>query len=74
MNKKKSKYDYYFDRALTNDEVKEVEAAVNKTTSANLYLTEEIVSLEEAERNFNLTRHQNRVETVSIVHIGDYDS
>ena len=74
VNKKKSKCDYHFDRALTDNEVKEVEAAVNKAISENLDLTEEMVSLDEADRNFNLIRLPDGVETVRIVHIGDYDS
>ncbi|SHO43765.1 alanyl-tRNA editing protein [Desulfopila aestuarii] len=74
VNKKKSKCDYRFDRLLTDNEVKEVEAEVNKAISANLDVTEEIVSLEEADRNFNLTRLPDGVETVRIVRIGDFDS
>lgn len=74
VNKKKSKCDYHFDRALTDDEAKEVEAAVNEAISANLEVTEEMISLEEATRNFNLTRLPGEVETVRIVHIGNYDS
>ena len=74
VNKKKSKCDYHFDRALTDDEAKEVEAAVNTAISANLGVTEEMVSLAEANRNFNLTRLPDGIETVRIVNIGDYDS
>jgi misacylated tRNA(Ala) deacylase len=74
VNKKKSKCDYHFDRALTDNEVKEVEAAVNKTISANQDVTEEMVSLEEADLNFSLIRLPDGVETVRIVHIGDFDS
>ncbi len=75
VNKKKSKCDYNnFDRALTDDEVKEVETAVNKAISANLSVTEEMVSFEEANQNFNLTRLPDGFETVRIVNIGDYDS
>ena len=73
VNKKKSKCDYHFDRALTDNEMKEVEEAVNKAISANLEVTEEIVSLAEAERNFNLARLPGEVETVRIVRIGDFD-
>ncbi len=74
VNKKKSKCDYHFDRALTDDEAKEVEAAVNKAISANLSVTEEMVALAEANRKFNLTRLPDGIETVRIVNIGDYDS
>lgn len=74
VNKKKSKCDYHFDRALTEEETKEVEAAVNTAISSNLDVTEKIVSREEAARNFNLIRLPEGAETVRIVHIGDYDS
>ncbi len=58
---------------VTDDETNEVEAEVNRVISANLYVTEEIVSLEKAARNFNLTRFPEGVETVRIVRIGGYD-
>jgi misacylated tRNA(Ala) deacylase len=74
MNKKKSKCDDHFDRSLTDNEVKEVEAAVNKAISANMDVTEAMVSKEVADRNFNLIRLPEGVETVRIVHIGDFDS
>lgn len=74
VNKKKSKCDYHFDRALTEDEAQEVETAVNRSISANLTVTEEMVSLEKARRSFNLARLPGGVETVRIVYIGDYDS
>ena len=74
VNKKKSKCDYHFDRALTGKETSEVEAAVNEAISAHLNVTEEMVSLEIADRTFNLTRLPDGVESVRIVHIGDYDS
>jgi len=74
VNKKKSKCDYHFDRALTDDEAKEVEAAVNAVISANLNVTEELISLQEANRNFNLTRLPDGVKTVRVVRIADYDS
>jgi len=74
VNEKKSKCDYHFDRALTDDETKEIEAVVNETISSNLDVTEDMVSCEDASRNFNLTRLPEGVETVRIVRIGDYDS
>jgi alanyl-tRNA synthetase len=74
VNRKKSKCDYHFDRALTDDEAREVEAAVNMTICANLDVTEERVSLKEAKQNFNLNRLPEGVKTVRVVHIGYYDS
>jgi len=74
VNEKKSKCDYHFDRALTDDETKEIEAVVNETISLNLDVTEDMVSCEDASRDFNLTRLPEGVGTVRIVRIGDYDS
>lgn len=74
VNKKKSKCDYHFDRALTDAEVEEIQAAVNAVISANMAVTDEVVSLVEANRNFNLNRLPDGAETIQIVHIGDYDS
>ena len=74
VNKKKSKCDYHFARALSDDEAKEIETAVNKAISANLEVTEKKVSLDEANLRFNLTRLPDGIETVRIVNIGDFDS
>ena len=74
VNKKKSKCDYHFGRALTDDEAREVEAEVNRAISANLVVTEEVISLEEADQKFNITRLPDEVKTVRIVHIDNYDS
>ncbi|MFT5701357.1 MAG: misacylated tRNA(Ala) deacylase [Desulforhopalus sp.] len=74
MNKKKSKCDYHFDRDLTDNEVKEVETAVNEAILSNQDVTEEMISLAKADQNFNLSRIPGEVETVRIVHIGNFDS
>jgi len=74
LNKKKSKCDYHFNRALTDAEVKEIEAAVNAAILSNMEVTEETILLEEAQQRFNLTRLPEEVATVRIVHIGDFDS
>lgn len=74
INKKKSKCDYHFARALTDREAREVEEAVNQAISANLEVKEAMISLSEAQRDFNITRLPEEVETVRIVHIGDFDA
>lgn len=74
VNRKKSKCDYHFDRALTDEEVQAIETDVNRAISANLAVTADMVSLDEAENDFNLNRLPGEVETVRIIHIGDYDS
>lgn len=74
INKKKSKCDYTFDRALTDEEACEIEQAVNWAISSELEVTERMISLEEAEKRFNLTRLPDGVTSVRVVNIGDFDA
>lgn len=74
INKKKSKCDYKFDRAMTDDEALEIEQGVNAAISSNLVVTEQMISLEEADERFNLTRLPDGVESVRVVNIGDFDA
>lgn len=74
VNKKKSKCDYHFDRELTDIEVQEIEAAVNEVISANLSVSDEMASLEQAKRDYTITRLPEGVEDVRIVRIGDFDA
>ena len=74
VNRKKSKCDYHFDRALSEDEARDIEATVNAAISANLEVTEEVVDLEEAAQSFTISRLPDGVETVRIVRIGDFDA
>lgn len=74
VNKKKSKCDYRFGRDLTDQETRELEYMVNGAISEQLTVTQEMVTPEEAGRDYNVTRLPEGVETVRIVHIGAYDS
>lgn len=74
VNKKKSKCDYHFDRSLTEAEVEDIERAVNEVIDNKLEVTEAIISVQEAGQKYTLTRLPEGVETVRIVHIGDFDS
>lgn len=74
INKKKSKCDYHFNRELAEDEVRDIEAAVNEAIIANLDVTEDMISLTEAKRYFNITRLPDEVESVRVVRIGNFDS
>jgi misacylated tRNA(Ala) deacylase len=75
IEKKKSKCDYRFDRDLTDGEVKEVERRVNEMITADLPVTEEFMSREEAGRHFSLTKLPDDVgDTLRIIRIGDYDA
>jgi len=74
INKKKSKCDYHFGRALTDNEIMEVESDVNEAILSSLDVTYEMISLAKAERVFNLTRLPDNVKSVRIVRIGNFDS
>lgn len=75
IEKKKSKCDYYFERDLTKEEINEIERRVNETIIADLPVTEELMSREEAGRHFNLTKLPDDVgDTLRIIRIGDYDA
>ena len=75
IEKKKSKCDYHFDRPLTEDEVREVEARVNDVIKADLQVWDEQISREEAAEIYSLSRLPDSAGgTLRIVHIGDYDA
>lgn len=74
INKKKSKCDYKFNRAVEENEIREIEKTVNNVISENAAVTEDFVTLEEAAERFNLVRLPDGVERVRIVRIGDFDS
>ncbi|WP_320009040.1 hypothetical protein [Maridesulfovibrio sp.] len=73
INKKKSKCDYKFERGLTDAEAAEIEQSVNEAISSALEVTERMISLQEADERFNLTRLPEGVTEVRVVNIGDFD-
>lgn len=75
IEKKKSKCDYYFDRALTNEEVIRIEKKVNEVIQADLKVQEEYLNKEEAEEHYDLDRlPQDADERIRIIKIEDYDA
>lgn len=75
IEKKKSKCDYRFGRALTGEETAEIERRVNAVVQADLPVTERFLSRAEAERVFRLDRLPEEAgESIRIVSIGDYDA
>ena len=74
IEKKKSKCDYHFDRNLTEEEIQTIEEKVNSAINSDLKVSEEFVTREEAEGQFNLGRLPNEAgETLRVIKIGDYD-
>jgi Ser-tRNA(Ala) deacylase AlaX len=74
IEKKKSKCDYHFDRALTDTEVKKLECEVNRIIAMNLEVKEQFVNKAEAEEHFNLSKlPKEATGQLRIISIGEYD-
>lgn len=75
IEKKKSKCDYHFDRALTQDELAQIESKVNAIINQNLPVTESYLAREEALKNFSLDKLPDQAgDNIRLIKIGDYDS
>jgi misacylated tRNA(Ala) deacylase len=75
IERKKSKCDYHFDHALTEEEVAEIQSRINRVIDSDLPVIESFVSRDEAERLYNTQKLPNDVGgSIRVVHIGDYDS
>ena len=75
IENKKSKCDYHFDHALTDEEGSEIQSRVNSIIESDMPVKESYVSKDTAERLYNTEKLPDRVvENVRIVHIGDYDA
>lgn len=75
IEKKKSKCDYRFDRALGENELREIERIVHEIIAVDHPVTEDYLTREEAEHYFALERlPQNIGDKIRIIRVGDYDS
>jgi Ser-tRNA(Ala) deacylase AlaX len=74
IEKKKSKCDYRIERNLTEEERQAVEDKVNEVIAADMPVTEDFYSREEAAKIISLSRMpEDAGETVRVIKIGDYD-
>ena len=74
VERKKSKLDYDFPRALTDEEVRALEARVNEVIEADMPVTMEFATQDEVAARFDLQRLPDGASSsVRIVHVGDYD-
>jgi len=74
IEKKKSKCDYHFEKAITENEIDEINSNVNKIIQQDLQVSEELISRKDAEEKFNLTRLPNNSgDRIRIIKIGNYD-
>lgn len=75
LEKKKSKCDYRFSRALAEEDTRLIESQVNEIIAADLPVSEESMDRTEAQKIYNLARLPADVgDQVRIVKIGDYDA
>ena len=75
IEKKKSKCDYHFERALTENEIGEINNNVNKVMQQDLQVIEEFINREDAEEKFNLVRlPDDSGDKIRIIKIGAYDA
>jgi Ser-tRNA(Ala) deacylase AlaX len=75
IEKKKSKCDYRFERALSEEETRELERRVNDVIARDLPVEEEFVSRAQADSTFDTSRLPEAAGgTIRVVKIGDYDA
>ena len=75
IEKKKSKCDYFLSAAPTDEQVAQIESAVNEVIAAHLEVIESYIPLSEAEGLVDLSKlPENVSETLRIVKVGDYDT
>ena len=74
IERKKSKLDYRLTACPTEEQIKNLENAVNQIIMQHLPVTTEFITQEEAKRRFDLNRlPEDASETVRVVKVVDYD-
>lgn len=74
IERKKSKLDYHLPSALTDEEIKSLEAYINGIIKEDVEVTEEFLSQEEAMNRFDMSRLLEKAsETVRVIKVGNYD-
>jgi Ser-tRNA(Ala) deacylase AlaX len=74
IERKKSKCDYHFHKALSPTEIEEIQTRVNQIIESNLPVKEHFVTRSAAEDQFNVDKlPADAGDRIRIVSIGDYD-
>ena len=74
IERKKSKCNYDLPICPTEEQIREVEATVNRIISADLEITERYVSRSEVPAEIDLSKlPADASETLRLVYVGDYD-
>jgi len=75
IERKKSKCDYRFERALEQSELVMIEQQVNEVIKQHLTVSDEVLSFDEAAKNYHLGKVPDEMAAnIRIVHVGNYDS
>lgn len=72
IEKKKSKCDYHFDRALTEEEVKIIENKINEIIDNDLPVSEDFMPIAEVREKLKYSKPLDG-NSIRIIKIGDYD-
>jgi misacylated tRNA(Ala) deacylase len=74
IERKKSKCDYHFKKALNADEIEEIQSRVNRIIQSDLPVSEAFIPKSEAISRFNTEKLPDDVgDRIRIISIGDYD-
>jgi Ser-tRNA(Ala) deacylase AlaX len=75
IEKKKSKCDYHFQRALTDEEIVDIQYKVNNIIQQDMPVVEDFISRDDAEQSYNLSKLPDGAgDSIRIIKIGDYDA
>jgi len=75
IEKKKSKCDYHFERALTDEEIVDIQDKVNNIIQKDMPVVEEYISRDDAEQSYNLSKLPDGAgDSIRLIKIGDYDA
>lgn len=75
IESKKSKCDYRFERALTQEELQKIENKVNEIIKLNLPVVEKFINRLEAEKLYDCSKLPDDAgDKIRIIEIGDYDA
>jgi len=75
IEKKKSKCDYRISRALSAEDISEIENAVNIIIESNVDIDEGFVSKQEASQFLDLSKlPADAPDSIRVIRIGDYDA
>lgn len=74
IERKKSKCDYRFNKALSAAEIEEIQTRINRIIQSDLRVNEHFLSKTEAENRFNIEKlPPDAGDRIRIVSIGNYD-